>query len=51
MKVTEKCDVYSFGVLTLEVIKGRHPGDSIALPLKQTIELKDCVDRSKGFPQ
>ncbi|KAJ0048754.1 hypothetical protein Pint_16681 [Pistacia integerrima] len=27
MKVTEKCDVYSFGVLVLEVILDKHPGD------------------------
>ena len=27
MEVNEKCDVYSFGVLTLEVIMGKHPGD------------------------
>ncbi|KAL8128267.1 hypothetical protein AgCh_015006 [Apium graveolens] len=49
MKVTEKCDVYSFGVLTLEVIKGRHPGDqsnaSPFSPLRETIELKDYVDQ------
>ncbi|XP_050382983.1 MDIS1-interacting receptor like kinase 2-like [Argentina anserina] len=27
MEVNEKCDVYSFGVLILEVIMGKHPGD------------------------
>ncbi|XP_048436573.1 MDIS1-interacting receptor like kinase 2-like [Pyrus x bretschneideri] len=29
-KVTEKCDVYSFGVLTLEVITGKRLGDLIS---------------------
>ncbi|PIA34000.1 hypothetical protein AQUCO_03900112v1, partial [Aquilegia coerulea] len=29
MRLTEKCDVYSFGVLTLEVIMGSHPGEFI----------------------
>ncbi|KAL6009275.1 hypothetical protein ACLOJK_022503 [Asimina triloba] len=28
-RVTETCDVYSFGVLALEVMMGRHPGDLI----------------------
>lgn len=29
MVVTEKCDVYSFGVLVLEVLMGKHPGELI----------------------
>ena len=32
MEVNEKCDVYSFGVLALEVIMGKHPGDLIMFP-------------------
>jgi len=31
MEVNEKCDVYSFGVLALEVLIGKHPGDLISL--------------------
>ncbi|RZC86240.1 hypothetical protein C5167_007425 [Papaver somniferum] len=31
MKVTEKCDVYSFGVIILEVLMGRHPFEIITL--------------------
>lgn len=27
MKATEKCDVYSFGAVTLEIIMGHHPGE------------------------
>ncbi|KAK9928865.1 hypothetical protein M0R45_025984 [Rubus argutus] len=27
MEVNEKCDIYSFGVVTLEIVMGRHPGD------------------------
>uniref|UniRef100_A0A2C9VIL7 non-specific serine/threonine protein kinase n=1 Tax=Manihot esculenta TaxID=3983 RepID=A0A2C9VIL7_MANES len=27
MKVNEKCDIYSFGMVTLEIIMGKHPRD------------------------
>ena len=30
MEVNKKCDVYSFRVLTLEIIMGKHPGDLIS---------------------
>ncbi|KAH7858900.1 hypothetical protein Vadar_029197 [Vaccinium darrowii] len=30
MAVTEKCDVFSFGVLTLEILMGSHPGELIS---------------------
>ncbi|KAJ7972603.1 putative Receptor protein kinase [Quillaja saponaria] len=29
MRVTEKCDVYSYGVVALEVMMGKHPGELI----------------------
>ncbi|KAK1413664.1 hypothetical protein QVD17_35440 [Tagetes erecta] len=32
MEVNEKCDVYSFGILTLEVIMGKHPRDILTSP-------------------
>ncbi|XP_031123879.1 MDIS1-interacting receptor like kinase 2-like [Ipomoea triloba] len=54
MKVTEKCDVYSFGVLTLEIIKGKHPGDYIDLltsPSPATIELQELLDPRLPHPE
>lgn len=54
MKVTEKCDVYSFGVLTLEVLKGSHPGDLIPhlmSPTPGNIQLKDFLDERLVYPK
>ncbi|XP_058188763.1 MDIS1-interacting receptor like kinase 2-like [Rhododendron vialii] len=61
MEVNEKCDVYSFGVLTLEVIMGKHPGDLISsLSLSssalsssngQAILLKDVLDQRLPHPK
>ena len=46
--MTEKNDIYSFGVMALEVIKGRHLGDQIlslsASPEKDNIVLEDILD-------
>ncbi|CAL5386036.1 unnamed protein product [Camellia sinensis] len=53
MKVTEKCDVYSFGVLALKVIEGKHPGDfimSLLTPAVESIQLKDVLDQRLSLP-
>lgn len=53
MEVTEKCDVYSFGVLALEVIKGEYPGDYIAqimCPRPGNLQLEDLLDQRLSHP-
>ncbi|KAM1122480.1 hypothetical protein TB2_003896 [Malus domestica] len=54
MRVTDECDVYSFGVLALEVLMGRHPGDMLESRLLESSKslndnaelfLKDLLDR------
>ncbi|XP_043705585.1 MDIS1-interacting receptor like kinase 2-like [Telopea speciosissima] len=47
MVVTEKCDVYSFGVLAIEIIMGKHPGElisSLSFPNAKDIILKEVLD-------
>ncbi|KAF8030281.1 hypothetical protein BT93_E2661 [Corymbia citriodora subsp. variegata] len=44
MSLTEKCDVYSFGVLTLEVMMGKHPAELSSLCSEQSMELEDLLD-------
>ncbi|KAI8011041.1 MDIS1-interacting receptor like kinase 2 [Camellia lanceoleosa] len=47
MEVTEKCEVYSFGVLALEVLMGSHPGtliSNLTSLVDQNIQLKDVLD-------
>ena len=62
MEVDEKCDVYSFGVLTLEVIMGNHPGDLISFLSSSSsssattstahdIQLKDILDQRLKSPR
>ncbi|RWR96590.1 MDIS1-interacting receptor like kinase 2-like protein [Cinnamomum micranthum f. kanehirae] len=48
MSVTEKCDVFSFGVVALEIMMGRHPGDviySLSTSHGRNMLLKDVLDQ------
>ncbi|KAF7804610.1 MDIS1-interacting receptor like kinase 2-like [Senna tora] len=48
MRVTEKCDVFSFGVVALEMMLGKHPGDFLATfssMENQHLLLKDVIDQ------
>ncbi|GLT57443.1 hypothetical protein SLA2020_304150 [Shorea laevis] len=49
MKVTKKCDVYSFGVLALELIKGMYPDDVISLLLSSFSETHVLLEDVLGL--
>ncbi|KAK4745191.1 hypothetical protein SAY87_011503 [Trapa incisa] len=51
MKANEKCDVYSFGVLMVEVIKGKHPGESITSLFPPDVDMKGVLDPRLPFPE
>lgn len=54
-RVTEKCDVYSFGVLVLECFMGHHPGDLLSSLLssgaRKSTSLKDLLDTRLPLPE
>ncbi|GMI80833.1 MDIS1-INTERACTING RECEPTOR LIKE KINASE2 [Hibiscus trionum] len=53
MVVTEKCDVYSFGVLALETLMGKHPGEllaSLSTSSSNKIMLSDILDPRLSLP-
>lgn len=46
--MTEKCDVYSFGVLVLEVVMGTHPRDlleHLASSRRQNLQLAEVMEK------
>ncbi|XP_066164060.1 MDIS1-interacting receptor like kinase 2 [Oryza sativa Japonica Group] len=52
-RVTEKCDVYSFGVLVFELFMGHHPGDFLLSfsMAKESTTLKDLLDARIPLPK
>ena len=57
MEISEKCDVYSFGVLALEIIMGKYPGDLISslsssseTLIVHNMPLNDVLDQCLWFP-
>ncbi|MBA0614548.1 hypothetical protein Godav_014835, partial [Gossypium davidsonii] len=53
MVVNEKCDVYSFGVLALQTLMGKHPGGllvSLSTSYSKNIMLSDILDPRISLP-
>ncbi|PHT50679.1 hypothetical protein CQW23_10426 [Capsicum baccatum] len=55
LKVTPMCDVYSFGVLALEIIKGKHLGEYITVLANSTtidhVQFSDLLDERLPYPE
>lgn len=54
MRVTTKCDVYSFGMVALEVLMGTYPGSFVSMlssssPSRTTL-VKDMLDHRLRLP-
>ena len=53
-RVTEKCDVYSFAVVVLELFMGSHPGDLLSALMrtdKKSTSLEDLLDTRLPLPE
>ena len=53
MRLTTKCDVYSFGVITFELLVGTYPGDIISTLSSssgQSLFVKDILDQRVSLP-
>lgn len=55
MRATEKCDVYSYGVVALEVLLGKHPGEILyslsSSASRPDMLLKDILDQQLSPPK
>ncbi|CAN4126132.1 unnamed protein product [Withania somnifera] len=55
MKVTKMCDVYSFGALALEIIKGKHLGEYITVLANSStidhVHFSDLLDERLPYPE
>ncbi|KAI5397292.1 hypothetical protein KIW84_063200 [Lathyrus oleraceus] len=59
MEVNEKCDVYGFGVLILEIVFGKHPGDFVSTMVQSSdlsveiddLSLIDKLDKRLPHPR
>lgn len=54
MTVTKKCNVYSFGVVALETMMGKHPREvitSLSSSSGQDILLRDVLDPRLALPE